>query len=136
MLRSPNGRAKILLRWSSTFIATGLPVPDCLVSSPLAVLQSPAILIPIMHATKYILWEEQGRWCGYLEGYPDNIAYGKSFEDLQFKLRDLQRDLADQENDQSPHATTVTAPPRVFTTRQIKIRARFEKIFLLMFPDP
>lgn len=117
-------------------IATGLPVPDCLVSSPLAVLQSPAILIPIMRATKYILWEEQGRWCGYLQGYPDNIAYGKSFEDLQFKLRDLQRDLADQEDDRSPHATAVTAPPRVFTTRQIKLRARFEKIFLLMFPNP
>lgn len=90
----------------------------------------------MMHATKYILWEEQGRWCGYLQGYPDNIAYGKSFEDLQFKLRDLQRDLADQEDGRSPHATVVTAPPRVFTTRQIKIRARFEKIFLLMFPNP
>jgi hypothetical protein len=117
-------------------IATDLLVLDRLVSSPLAVLQSPAILIPIMHATKYILWEEQGRWCGYLQGYPDNIAYGKSFEDLQFKLRDLQRDLADQEDSRSPHATAVTAPPRVFTTRQIKIRARFEKIFLLMFPNP
>jgi hypothetical protein len=136
MLRSPNDRGNILLRWSSTLIATGLPVPDCLVSSPLAVLQTPAILIPIMHAKKYILWEEQGRWCGYLEGYPDNIAHGKSFEDLQFKLRDLQRDLADQEDDRSPHTTTVTAPPRVFTTRQIKIRARFETIFLLMFPNP
>ncbi|MBH0182927.1 MAG: hypothetical protein HP490_14955 [Nitrospira sp.] len=119
-------------------IATDLPVLDYLVSSPLAVLQSPAILIPIMSATKYILWEEQGRWCGYLQGYPDNIAYGKSFEDLQFKLRDLQRDLADHEHedDRSPHATAVTAPPRVFTTRQIKTRARFEKIFLLMFPNP
>jgi hypothetical protein len=124
------------LRWSSILIATDLLVLDRLVSSPLAVLQSPAILIPIMHATKYILWEEQGRWCGYLQGYPDNIAYGKSFEDLQFKLRDLQRDLADQEDSRSPHATAVTAPPRVFTTRQIKIRARFEKIFLLMFPNP
>jgi hypothetical protein len=117
-------------------IAESLAMLNRLGFSPLAVLQSPAILIPIMHAKKYILWEEQGRWCGYLEGYPDNIAYGKSFEDLQFKLRNLQRDLADQEDDRSPHATTVTAPPRVFTTRQIKIRARFEKIFLLMFPNP
>ena len=86
-----------------------------------------------MHSTKYILWEEQGRWCGYLQGYPDRMAYAKSFEDLQFKLRDLQRDLACQEDDRSQHPTTVTAPPRVFTPSQIKTRARLEKIFRSMF---
>jgi len=112
------------------------PVLSRLVSSPLAVLQSLAILIPIMHATKYILWEEQGRWCGYLQGYPERMAHGKSFEDLQFKLRDLQRDLAGQENDRSQHATAVSAPPRVFTPRQIKTLPRFEKIFLAMFANP
>jgi hypothetical protein len=127
---------EIQVRWSSGLIAEGLPILNRLVSSPLAVLQSPAILSPIMRATKYVLWEEQGRWCGYLQGYPDNIAYGKSFEDLQFKLRDLQRDLTDQDEDRSPHATVVTAPPRVFTARQLKIRARLEKIFLSMFPNP
>ena len=111
------------------------PVLSRLVSSPLAVLQSLAILIPIMHATKYILWEEQGRWCGYLQGYPERMAHGKSFEDLQFKLRDLQRDLAGQENDRSQHATAVSAPPRVFTPRQIKTLPRFEKIFLAMFAN-
>ena len=116
-------------------ITDRLPVLSRLVSSPLAVLESPVILIPIM-STKYILWEEQGRWCGYLQGYPERMAYGKSFEDLQFKLRDLHRDLAGQENDRSPHATTVSTPPRVFTPRQIKTRARFEKIFVAMFANP
>jgi hypothetical protein len=87
-----------------------------------------------MHSTKYILWEEQGQWYGYLQDYPDYMAYGKSFEDLQFKLRDLQRDLDGQEDDLSQYATAVTAPPRVYTPRQIKLRARFEKIFLSMFP--
>jgi hypothetical protein len=127
---------EITLRWPSMLIAGHLPVLNRLASSPLAVRQSPAILVPIMHATKYILWEEQGQWRGYLQGYPDHIAYGKSFEDLQFKLRDLQRDLAGQEDDRSQHATAVTAPPRVFTPRQIKIRARLEKIFLSMLTNP
>jgi hypothetical protein len=89
-----------------------------------------------MHSTKYILWEEQGQWYGYLQDYPDYMAYGKSFEDLQFKLRDLQRDLDGQEDDRSQYATAVSAPPRVYTPRQIKLRARFEKIFLSMFANP
>jgi hypothetical protein len=58
-----------------------------------------------MRSTKYILWEEQGQWYGYLQDYPDYMAYGKSFEDLQFKLRDLQRDLDGQEDDRSQYAT-------------------------------
>ena len=88
-----------------------------------------------MRSTKYILWEEQGQWCGYLQDYPDRIAYGKSFEDLQFKLLDLHRDLVDQEDDCFQHATAVITPSRVFTPRQIKVRARFEKIFFSMFPN-
>lgn len=87
-----------------------------------------------MHSTKYILWEEQGQWYGYLQDHPDCMAYGKSFEDLQFKLRDLQRELDGQEDDRSQYAPAVTAPARVYTPRQIKLRARFEKIFFSMFP--
>jgi hypothetical protein len=89
-----------------------------------------------MHSTKYILWEEQGQWRGYLEDFPDQVAQGKSFEDLQSKLRHLRRDLAGQEHDRSLHSTTITAPPRVLTPRQIKTRARIEKIFLSMLTTP
>lgn len=60
-----------------------------------------------MHPTKYILWEEEGRWRGYLKDHPGQVEEGKSFEELQTKLRRLQRDLnsreqplAGQEHDQ------------------------------------
>lgn len=89
-----------------------------------------------MPPTNYILWEEQGQWRGYLKDYPDQVAQGKSFEDLQSKLRHLRRDLTGQEHDQPPHNTTVTAPPRVLTPRQIRTRARLEKIFLSMLTNP
>jgi hypothetical protein len=56
-----------------------------------------------MQSTKYILWEEQGRWCGYLQNYPDHVTYGKSFEELQSKLRRLQHDLAGQEQNVTSH---------------------------------
>ncbi len=52
----------------------------------------PAILPP-MHATKYIMWEEEGRWHGHLKDHPDILAQAESFEDLQIKLSSLHRDL-------------------------------------------
>jgi hypothetical protein len=92
-----------------------------------------------MHSTRYILWEEQGQWYGYLQDYPDCMAYGKSFEDLQFKLRDLQRDLDGQEDDRSLYATAVSAPPRVYPPpppgRSRSARA-LRRFLLSMFTNP
>lgn len=50
-----------------------------------------------MESTKYIYWQEQGQWLGYLQEYPDYWTQGESFEDLQAHLRDLYRDLRNDE---------------------------------------
>lgn len=59
-------------------------------------LSSPAI-IPTMESTKYIYWQDQGQWLGYLQDYPDYWTQGESVEDLQAHLRDLYRDLTSGE---------------------------------------
>ncbi|CUS36525.1 type II toxin-antitoxin system HicB family antitoxin [Candidatus Nitrospira nitrificans] len=46
-----------------------------------------------MDQPTFIFSQDQGKWRGYLQGYPDYSAQGESFEDLQFKLRQLYRDL-------------------------------------------
>lgn len=89
-----------------------------------------------MQSTKYILWEEQGRWCGYLQDYPDHITHGKSFEELQSKLRRLQHDLASQEqgvtNQECAQPDDRTAETPYPIPRRTKTNARLEKLFMLM----
>lgn len=46
-----------------------------------------------MESTKYIYWQDNNRWLGYLQDYPDYWTQGTSLEDLQANLRDLFRDL-------------------------------------------
>ena len=46
-----------------------------------------------MQTVKYVRWEEDGAWIGYLQDYPDYWTQGQSLEDLQAHLRDLYRDL-------------------------------------------
>lgn len=50
-----------------------------------------------MESIKYIYWQEQGKWLGYLQDYPDYWTQGESLEDLQAHLRDLYRDLTSGE---------------------------------------
>ena len=47
----------------------------------------------VMESTKYMYWQDQGQWLGYLQDYPDYWTQGESFEDLQVHLLDLYRDL-------------------------------------------
>jgi predicted RNase H-like HicB family nuclease len=42
---------------------------------------------------KYVRWEEDGAWLGYLQDYPDYWTQGETLEDLQAHLRDLYEDL-------------------------------------------
>ncbi len=44
-------------------------------------------------STKYIYWQDQGLWLGYLQDYPDYWTQGQSLEDLESHLRDLYLDL-------------------------------------------
>lgn len=53
--------------------------------------------MPTMESTKYIYWQDQGQWIGYLQDYPDYWTQGESFEDLQAHLWDLCRDLLEGE---------------------------------------
>jgi hypothetical protein len=50
-----------------------------------------------MESTKYIYWQDQGLWLGYLQDYPDYWTQGQSLEELEEHLRDLHRDLTSGE---------------------------------------
>ncbi len=46
-----------------------------------------------MQTVKYVSWEEDGAWLGYLQDYPDYWTQGETLEDLKEHLRDLYADL-------------------------------------------
>jgi predicted RNase H-like HicB family nuclease len=46
-----------------------------------------------MQTIKYVHWEEDDAWIGYLQDYPDYWTQGETLEDLQAHLRDLYQDL-------------------------------------------
>jgi len=46
-----------------------------------------------MQTVKYVSWEEDGAWLGYLQDYPDYWTQGETLEDLKDHLRDLYADL-------------------------------------------
>ena len=54
-------------------------------------------IILIMESTKYIYWQDNDQWLGYLQDYPDYWTQGESLEDLEANLRDLFRDLTSGE---------------------------------------
>ena len=47
-----------------------------------------------MTTVKYVSWEEDGGWLGYLQDFPDYWTQGETLEDLQEHLRDLYADLS------------------------------------------
>jgi predicted RNase H-like HicB family nuclease len=46
-----------------------------------------------MESIKYIYWQEEDQWLGYLQDHPDYWTQGPSLEELQSQLRDLYQDL-------------------------------------------
>jgi hypothetical protein len=42
---------------------------------------------------KYIYWQEDGTWLGYLAEYPDYMTQGESLTELQQNLRDIYTDI-------------------------------------------
>jgi hypothetical protein len=46
-----------------------------------------------MQTVKYVSWEEDGAWLGYLQDYPDYQTQGETLEELKEHLRDLYVDL-------------------------------------------
>jgi len=46
-----------------------------------------------MEKMKYIYWQDEGMWLGYLEEYPDYMTQGESIEELKDNLRDIFKEL-------------------------------------------
>jgi len=46
-----------------------------------------------MKAIKYIYWQDEDMWLGYLEEYPDYWTQGETIEELEENLRDIYREL-------------------------------------------
>jgi len=46
-----------------------------------------------MEKMKYIYWQDEGMWLGYLEEYPDYMTQGVSLEELQSNLKDIYKEL-------------------------------------------
>jgi hypothetical protein len=46
-----------------------------------------------MGTVKYVYWEEENAWLGYLEEYPDYWTQGESLNDLIEHLKDLYLDV-------------------------------------------
>ena len=47
-----------------------------------------------MNGVRYVYWQDEQFWLGYLEQYPDYVTQGESLKDLQEHLRDLYADLS------------------------------------------
>jgi len=46
-----------------------------------------------MEKLKYVYWQDEGIWLGYLEEYPDYMTQGESVEELEDNLRDIFKEL-------------------------------------------
>ena len=42
---------------------------------------------------KYIYWQDDNMWLGYLEEYPDYKTQGKSFDELKENLKDIYTEI-------------------------------------------
>ena len=49
--------------------------------------------IKYMNTIRYVYWQEEDMWMGYLEEFPDYMTQGDSLEELQENLRDIYGDL-------------------------------------------
>ncbi len=46
-----------------------------------------------MERKKYIYWQDNDMWLGYLEEYPDYMTQGGTLEELEENLRDIYKEL-------------------------------------------
>ncbi|MCJ7576545.1 MAG: type II toxin-antitoxin system HicB family antitoxin [Dehalococcoidia bacterium] len=46
-----------------------------------------------MGSARFVYWQDDDVWLGYLEEYPDYMTQGKSLEELKENLKDIQDDL-------------------------------------------
>ena len=48
----------------------------------------------IVKSVKYVYWQEDDLWIGYLEEYPDYWTQGRTLNELEENLKDLFEDLS------------------------------------------
>ena len=46
-----------------------------------------------MERKKYIYWQDDDMWLGYLEEYPDYMTQGETLEELEENLKDVYDEL-------------------------------------------
>jgi predicted RNase H-like HicB family nuclease len=46
-----------------------------------------------MTTLRYVYWQDDGMWLGYIEEYPDYLTQGETLEDLQEHLRDIYQEV-------------------------------------------
>lgn len=46
-----------------------------------------------MKTTKYVYWQDENMWLGYLEEYPDYRTQGETKEELEENLKDIYAEL-------------------------------------------
>ncbi len=47
----------------------------------------------VMKTVRYIYWQDEEMWLGYLEEYPDYMTQGQTVDELQENLKDLYEEL-------------------------------------------
>lgn len=60
--------------------------------------ERPEVDQPRLDTPRYVISLDQEKWCGYLQGYPDQSAQGDSFDEVEFKLSLLWRDLVNRKS--------------------------------------
>lgn len=50
-----------------------------------------------MEKKKYVYWQDEGMWLGYLKEFPDYMTQGETFEELRANLKEIYRDLVSGE---------------------------------------
>jgi hypothetical protein len=51
------------------------------------------VIINAMKSIRYVYWQDDDMWLGYLEEFPDYMTQGKTVRELQENLKDLYDDL-------------------------------------------
>ena len=47
-----------------------------------------------MSTVKYVYWQDDEMWLGYIEEFPDYVTQGETLEELEANLKDIYEDLA------------------------------------------
>ncbi len=46
-----------------------------------------------MNKTKFVYWQDEDMWLGYMEEYPDYRTQGKTINELKDNLKDIYKEL-------------------------------------------